>query len=173
MFWSIVSSNVLGLSDVSVKRCIAISDNENVQYYLFCLCNASSYAYAASVYLLQRTEARKSKSYLVFSKTRLAPLEKMTIPRLELMAVVIGVRCLQCVKQQLKISVEGTYLYTDSQCVLKWVHTDKDLSIFVKNRVQEIKKHDEIVFGYVSTKENPADIATKGTAVHKHVDNYL
>lgn len=173
VFWSVVSSNVLGLSGVSVKRCIAISDNENVQYYLFCFCDASSYAYAASVYLQQRNEAQESKSDLIFSKTRLAPLKKMTIPRLELMAVVIGVRCLQYVKQQLKISVEGSYLYTDSQCVLKWVHTDKDLSIFVENRVQEIKKHDEIVFGYVSTKENPADIATKGTAVHKLVDNHL
>ena len=119
VFWSVVSSNVLGLSGVSVKRCIAISDNENVQYYLFCFCDASSYAYAASVNLQQRNEAQESKSDLIFSKTRIAPLKKMTIPRLELMAVVIGVRCLQYVKQQLKISVEGSYLYTDSQCVLK------------------------------------------------------
>lgn len=38
---------------------------------------------------------------------------------------------------------------------------------------REIKKDDEIVFGYMSTKENPADVATKGTAVHKLVDNHL
>ena len=43
----------------------------------------------------------------------------MTIPRLELMAVLIGVRCVKFVKEQLKISVEGKDIWTDSQSVLK------------------------------------------------------
>ena len=47
----------------------------------------------ASVYLCQGKE-QKPKYDLIFSKTRLAPLKKMTIPRLELMAIVIDSRCL-------------------------------------------------------------------------------
>ena len=145
--WSSVSSNIDRLSDIQIKRCVATNDSENVQHYLVCFCDASSYAYAASVYLVQINSEQESKSDVIFSKTRLAPLKKMPIPRLELMAVVIGVRCLQYVKQQLKVSVIGSYMYTDSQWVLKWIHSDKDLSVFVKNRVKEIKKDGECVFG--------------------------
>ena len=171
--WSSVSSNIDGLSDISIKRCIATNDSENMQQYLVCFCDASSYAYAASVYLVQFNGEQESKSDLIFSKTRLAPLKKITIPRLELMGVVIGVRCLQYVKQQLKVTVVGSYLYTDSQCVLKWINSDKDISVFVKNRVKEFKEDGEIVFGYVSTKENPADVATRGADVQKLADNQI
>ena len=169
--WSSVSSNMSKLSDISVKRCIALDDNENVQRSLVCFCDASSCAYAANVYLLQANGANECKSDLIFSKTRLAPLKKMTIPRLELMGVVIGVRCLKYVKEQLKVSIEGLHVYTDSQCVLKWINTEKDLSVFVRNRVKEIKEDSEILFGYVSTKENPADVATRGSDVRSLAEN--
>ena len=70
----------------------------------------------------------------------------MTSPRLELMAVLIGVRCVKFVKEQLKISVEGIDIWTDSQCVLKWLKSEKDLSVFVRNRVKEINSHRDITF---------------------------
>ena len=87
----------------------------------------------------------------------------MAIPRLELMAVVIGVRCLRFVKQQLNISIEGIHLWTDSQCVFKWIDSEKDLSVFVAYRVKEIKSEGNITFGYARSEENPADIASRGT----------
>ena len=132
--WSSVSSDIDRLSDISIKRCIATNDSETMQQYLVCFCDASSYAYAASVYLVQINGEQESKLDLIFSKTRLAPLKKITIQRLELMGVVTGVRCLQYVKQQLKVTIVGSYLYTDSQCVLKWINADKDLSVFVNQR---------------------------------------
>ena len=87
----------------------------------------------------------------------------MTIPRLELMAVLIGVRCVEFVKQQMKLPIQKVCLWTDSQFVLGWIKTTKNLHVFVKNRVSEIKQHKDVIFGYVNTKENPADIATRGT----------
>ena len=137
--WSLVSSNIDGLSDISNKRCIATNDSENMQQYLVCFCDASSYAYAASVYLVQ-INGEESKSDLIFSKRRLAPLNKITIPTIELMGVVIGVRCLQYVKQQLKVTVVGSYLYTDSQCDFKLINSDKDLSVFVKTGCRKSRK---------------------------------
>ena len=166
--WSKISSDISMLSDVSIKRCIAVEGGqENVKHYLICFCDASVHAYAAAIYLLQTGGETGSKVDLLFSKTRLAPLKKITIPRLELMAVVIGVRCLRFVKQQIKLPIEGTYVWTDSQCVLKWINTDKDLSAFVRNRVKEIVNDTENVFSYVTSKDNPADMATRGTSVAK------
>ena len=110
---------------------------------------------------------------MLFSKTRLAPLKNNTIPRLELMAVVIGVRCLSFVKSQIKVPIAATYLWTDPQCVLKWIVSKKDVSVFVRNRVKEIKSHSDIVCGFVTSKENPADIASRGTTVQNLKENKL
>lgn len=112
-----------------------------------------------------------TRSDLIFSKTRLSPMKGMTIPRLELMAVLIGVRCLTFVQGQLKIPIQYKYLWTDSQCVLQWIVSEKDLSVFVKNRVKEIKNHSDIMFGFVPSKENPADIASRGTTVQNLREN--
>ena len=97
----------------------------------------------------------------------------MTIPRLELMAVLIGVRSLNVVESELKLPVEKKFLWTDSKCVLNWISTKKDLSVFVRNRVLEIKKREDITFEYIPTNENPADVATRGTSTKKLIDNRL
>ena len=89
----------------------------------------------------------------------------MTGLRAELMAVLIGVRCLELVREQLKLPIENVCLWTDSQCVLKWISTDKDLTVFVRNRICEIKSYNGITYHFVSTRENPADIATRGSSL--------
>ena len=172
--WSKISSEVSKLSECAIKRCIALCESkENVSYHLLCFCDASASAYAAVVYLHQVSEDMDSRCDLIFSKTRLAPLKTLTIPRLELMAVLIGVRCLTFVKNQLKLPIKGIHLWTDSQCVLQWINSEKDLTVFVRNRVKEIKSNNDIVFGFVPSNENPADIASRGTTVQNLSENNL
>ncbi|CAG2224948.1 unnamed protein product [Mytilus edulis] len=72
---------------------------------------------------------------------------------------------------ELKLVIDKTFLWTDSQCMLKWLSTKK--RVFVENRVQEIKSHKYISFMYVSSKENPADVATRGTLVQKLRSDHL
>lgn len=60
---------------------------------------------------------------------------------------------------ELKMPVWQRYVWSDWQCVLSWIDSTKQLSVFVKNRVEEIRSHWNIVFRYVKTSENPADIA--------------
>ena len=54
------------------------------------------------------------------------------------------------------------YLFTDSACVLYWLETTKPLSVFVANRVKEIKSLGGVTFSHVTSKDNPADMATRG-----------
>ena len=68
-----------------------------------------------------------------------------------------------------KLPVEETYLWSDSQCVLKWIFTDKDLTTFVRNRVTEIKSHKNIRIHFTSTKVNPADIVTRGCSLKNSI----
>ncbi|CAG2198095.1 unnamed protein product [Mytilus edulis] len=145
---------------------IIIGDLNDKTCKLLCFCDASARAYSAAVYLHQ-TCGQSSRSDLIFSKSRLAPVKEMSIPRLELMAVLIGVRSLIFVKSELDISIEEMYLRSDSQCVLKWISTKKELNVFVKNIIAEIKAHKDVKFMYVNTMENPADVATRGTTASK------
>ena len=69
------------LSDLQVNRCIAMNGNGcDIKYHLICFCDASKDTYASIVYLLKTSREQGSKSDLIFSKTRLAPIKKMTIP---------------------------------------------------------------------------------------------
>ena len=66
-------------------------------------CDASKYAYAATVYLHQQTSGMCINN-LIFLKARLAPNQEISIPRLELLAALIGVRCIKFVERELKLT---------------------------------------------------------------------
>ena len=46
--------------------------------------------------------------------------------------------------------------------MLYWLETTKPLSVFVANRVKEIKSLGGVTFSHVTSKDNPADMATRG-----------
>ncbi|XP_053402321.1 uncharacterized protein LOC128557840 [Mercenaria mercenaria] len=105
------------------------------------------------------------------SKTRVAPLKKLTLPRLELMAAVIGSRLCKHLKQN--TSIPQIHLWSDSQIVLYWLQTSKTLQRFVRNRVTEIHELTENrKWRYCPTKDNPADLLTRGISTsHFKISN--
>jgi uncharacterized protein (DUF1810 family) len=74
------------------------ADNHS-NYELHAFVDASMNAYACGIYL--RSSCRNvSYMNLLFAKSRLRPKKSaMTIPRLELMAMVVGLRALKMVKK--------------------------------------------------------------------------
>ncbi|XP_024879092.1 uncharacterized protein LOC112459283, partial [Temnothorax curvispinosus] len=81
---------------------------------------------------------------LVCSKTKVAPLKRLTIPRLELTAALLLSRLMQYVQATLKFNVTATHLWTDSVVTLTWIKSHasrwKD---FVRNRVSNSRAHCE------------------------------
>lgn len=55
-------------------------------------CDASERAYSAAAYLLLELNDGTKTTCLVASKPGVAPLKKMSLPRLELLGAVIGAR---------------------------------------------------------------------------------
>ena len=103
---------------------------------------------------------------LLFAKTRLCPVKKkLTIPRLELMGVLIGCRMSEYIRNQVDLNIATQTLYTDSKCVLEWIKSTKSMKRFVMARINEIKGFKEIGVKYVKSEENPADVATRGCRV--------
>ena len=108
-------------------------------------CDALQYAYAAAVYLHQEHKHDR-KVDLIFSKARLAPNKKVSIPRLELLAALIGTRCMTYIEKEPKLPVIQKTVWLDSQCVLGWTESKKSLATFVDNRIKEIKRNKDINF---------------------------
>ena len=131
--WSDVKIDLDCIGQVKKKKCIKESGESKYMYHLVCFCGASTVAYASAVYLIQCSGTTIS-SNLVFSKARLAPIKELTILRLELMTVLIGVRSLQFVREQMRLPFETLLILTDSQCVLHSIKSEKTLPTFVKKQ---------------------------------------
>ena len=160
--WTSIAANISPLADIQLARCPApVTAESRLSLHVFT--DASKLSYATAVYLVVHTGSVRT-ALLVYSKMRLAPQKSMTIPRLELLGVVIGVRALKFVRSQLHRPVDSQHLWTDSRCVLFWLTSKKSMSRFVENRLKAIRSHDDLTFHYVPTQDNPADLATRGTS---------
>ncbi|XP_044168489.1 uncharacterized protein LOC122952732 [Acropora millepora] len=105
-------------------------------------------------------------------KSRVAPLKPVTIPRLELTAAVVASKIGCILRKELECKeVKDTY-WTDSKTVLGYINNDaKRFHVFVGNRVQEIRdKTSREQWRYIETKQNPADIASRGSSVQELIE---
>lgn len=73
--------------------------------------------YGAVIYV-RFTNSEKTETAFVIAKGRVSPLKKQTLPRLELMALVIGTLLLS----RVHFLPAGLYLWTDSLNVLHCLH---------------------------------------------------
>ena len=98
------------------------------------------------------------------AKARVAPLKLLTLPRLELMATLVATRLVRFVLDTLSLRDPPVCIWSDSQIVLHWVYSEKQLLAFVQHRVSEMKsQHPTASWRYSPTLENPADLLTRGT----------
>ena len=153
--WKEIIGGLEYITDIHIPRFVS-----NGPAQLLCFCDASKKLYATAIYLRNISDGTVD---LLFSKARNAPKwETLTIPRLELLSLLIGVRSLLFVTKTLKVEVTGRILWTDSKCVLQWIKRGGNQSVFVRNRIKEITEKQDINFRYISTKDNPADLLTRG-----------
>ena len=90
--------------------------------------DASENAYKAVVYARHVYKGGNITARLIMSKSRLTPLKAVSIPRLEALGALVGLRLTRQVCSTLKIPTNGVTLNSDS---LRWNLT-RDLSRFVE-----------------------------------------
>ncbi|KAH7699829.1 Pao retrotransposon peptidase family protein, partial [Aphelenchoides avenae] len=152
---------------IEIPRRISSTRIEWLEVHIYV--DASKEAYGFATYLRVPAEGHYSTS-LVFSRTKVKPLkdaERMTIPRMELMAFLLGARQARFMAETLELSmVRRTIIWSDSMIVLQQIRTpDKSKEVFVENRLAEIRAlQAELRFEtrYVNTAENPADLVSRG-----------
>ena len=128
--------------------------------------DVSMKAYGAVAYLYEGQQ-----SSLVMARTRVAPLKTKTLPRLEIMAAVIGARLAQFVKSSLTplCTDISTFLWSDSQIVFHWLNSHKKLKQFITSRVQEITKSFPLQCGIIPQQQTILLICSQGGSVQQHL----
>ena len=110
------------LKNIQIRRCLrATAAVREVTLHTFV--HASQEAYGAASYTRHLYEDGTVSCCLVASKSRVAPLQAVSIPRLELMAAVVGLNCKlsQAVSQELGIKKEEWIFWSDSMDVMYWI----------------------------------------------------
>lgn len=101
------------------------------------------------------------KTSLVMSKTRVAPIKKLTLPKLELMGALLCARLMRFVVNALGIEIKANIsCWTDSTITLWWIKIDASIKVvYISNRVREIQQLIPPSRWYdCSGIENPADL---------------
>ena len=114
--WNEIANDMELASAIPNTRSIHL-EGESTSSELHIFCDASETAHCTAAYLCQSNSSRTS-SNLIMCQTRVASIKDTTIPRLELLAAVIGIRLVKFIRQQMRSQFRRVCVWTDSTCVL-------------------------------------------------------
>ena len=152
------------LSLIRIDRCFNLHTSPISEIQLHLFADASELAFGPVAYLRFSYKDNTHSCSLVTSKSKLAPLKTITLPRLELNAAVTAVRLFQNIIFDIDLPVERTIFWSDSTLVLQYINnTSHRFKTFVANRVTEIlEKSSSDQWKHVPGTSNPADLITRG-----------
>lgn len=150
------------MNNLNIPRHAFNFNHKSIELHIFT--DASESAYGACVYVRCLNNDGTTTVHLLTSKNKVAPIKHLTIPRLELCGALLGARLCAKVVASLAIKINKVYYWCDSTIVLCWLSVSPNkLQPFVRNRVSEIQESTgENSWRYVSSKENPADLVSRG-----------
>ena len=175
-----------GLRDEMVQFFVELFELENIEFSrslwpreevvgdpeLIVFSDGSVLAYGAAAYIRWRLESGEWWPMLVMSKSKIAPKNRLSVPRLELNGAVLSKRLAEFLIGYLRLEFANIYHLVDSSTVLGYVHKcDAKLKPFEGIRVSEIQTAGKFVQGrlenwsWIEGAQNPADWSTKPRSV--------
>ena len=155
------------LDNCKLPRRIICNDSSTIHIF----CDASKVSYAACIFI-RTVQSSEVSVNLVMAKSRVAPTKALTMPRLELMAALVGVRLYKLISSCFDIDLNKTIFWSDSSVVLNWIKNAGPWTVFVNNRVEEIRAHtDPAQWMHIPGSNNPADLISRGCTPRQLAEN--
>ena len=176
--WERFLKELLHYDSFRVERFLLGKHSDKIlQIEVHGFCDSSEVAYAAVVYA-KMTTGTGVQVKLLSAKSKVAPLKKVTIPRLELLSCLLLAKLITSVKNAIEVEIELTrYIcWSDAEIALYWLkNLKKEWRPWVENRVNEVRNLIDCEFWrHVPGKLNPADLATReGTVNDLLCDHWL
>lgn len=162
------------LEKIEIDRWIGfVKSHRNVRLHAFC--DASTKAFAAAIFVRVEDEYGNVQVSLLTSKSKVAPVRAVSLPRLELCGAVLLVRLLNNVRNVMAMPIHEIHAWTDSKIVLYWLRKEpRSWKTFVCNKVAKIQQSLDCNHWYhVASEQNPADGATRGVSPDLLIHNDL
>lgn len=171
--WAMIWNNIKIVEQIRIPRWIGEISIGQKQIHGFC--DASVKAYGAAIYVRVINKSGQIQTNLLVSKSRVAPIKAVTIPRLELAAAELLSNLFFVVSNAMEWQDAEYYLWSDSTIALQWIHKHPaELKMFVANRVSQIRAHTKIErWHHIRTHENPADLVSRGLSASEIIKNDL
>lgn len=170
--WRAWYGELMHMQTLHVPRCIKPISECSLQIHHFS--DASEVAFGCCSYLRSVDGHGNVNAHLLISKSRVAPLKKVSVPRLELEAAVLSARVDVMLRAELDLPLETSHFWVDSEVVLKYIASDSSrFKTYVANRVSFIREVSQpLQWHHIKGSENVADIVSRGRDVSK-VDERL
>lgn len=170
--WLEYYNGLMHLNKLVIPRWIQTTVGREIELHAFS--DASIHGYGGVIYI-RCAHGTDVWCNILTSKIKVAPVKPTTIPRLELCATVLLAKLVNRVREKCSLEYVPMYLYTDSTVALYWLSKNpSELKTFVAHRVIEVKKNiSNGNWSYVPSKENPADLCSRGLKAQDLVNNSL
>lgn len=173
--WKKFCSQLPNLDNLFIARYLNLFEAVNIQLHGFS--DGSEAGFSAVVYVRTVSPDGAINVSLLVAKSRVAPLKKISVPRLELCGAHLMAGLLshstQLLSQHCKI--DSVTAYSDSSVVLSWIQTPPyRLKVYVANRISQIQDlTPPHLWCHISSQFNPADCASRGILPSDLLDHKL
>ncbi|XP_058827601.1 uncharacterized protein LOC131687526 [Topomyia yanbarensis] len=160
--WSEFYAQLPLLQGFKISRFIFLPGTSTSQFHVFC--DASEVRYGACIYARSASKEAQVKVELIASKSRVAPLKRLSLPRLKLCAALLGAKIYSKVSAALRMEGNPCWFWSDSMVTLHWIRAPPNTwQTFIGNRTAEIQQltHGHS-WNHVKGSENPADHISRG-----------
>lgn len=168
-FWNKIES----IEHVQIPRWVGSESGTKIELHGFA--DASSKGSGVVIYVRTIDSIGKIKIVQLTAKSKVAPLKMVSIPRLELVAATLLAKLMKHVRNTMEWEHIPYYLWTDSMITLNWIFKEPcELKTFVSNRVLQIQEKTDVRnWRHIVSKDNPADLASRGLMPDKIAQNEL
>ncbi|XP_050309035.1 uncharacterized protein LOC126745307 [Anthonomus grandis grandis] len=165
--WNDFIKHISLLQGLKISRNLFLNKTiKNVEYHGFA--DASLAAYGACIYLRVIYSDNTVTCNLISSKSKVAPIKSISLPKLELCGIVLLAKLTQRIvksfEKNLKSKITSINLWSDSQIALAWCKSHPSRwTVFVAHRVSLVQDlTSDCVWRYIKSSENPADMLSRG-----------